>query len=248
MNKGYRYLDGKILVSDEKGNYRIIDYHENLDQILLHENLLEFINNKINTLEKEKNSYYEEDAKYFPEAALLLTGGSLILSPVVAIIMGDPDSFTSLTMPLIGNVDFLIGFTSMIFTVILPISAVFTTAEYESFDRSRRERRGINAQLKFLYSEREKEEKIISDLVNSRSKYTKIKNFGSKTVQDEDKLAYYKDSLSLINDIAYYNKDFRKYYEKGNLYEKLNNNYPDSAIEYINNYFEEQDKALVKSK
>lgn len=63
MNKEYTYIDGKVIISYENGKKTPVDYYDNLDEILIQENLIETIENKILLLEKESNAYKKYNAK-----------------------------------------------------------------------------------------------------------------------------------------------------------------------------------------
>lgn len=52
MNKEYIYIDGQVVVTDEKINIKIMDYCDKIDETLHHENLLETIDNNL----KQKNN------------------------------------------------------------------------------------------------------------------------------------------------------------------------------------------------
>lgn len=51
MNSSYTYINGKAIIFDENGNQVPINYYNNLDDVLVQENVVETIENKI----KEKN-------------------------------------------------------------------------------------------------------------------------------------------------------------------------------------------------
>lgn len=57
MNKEYTYLDGKAIISDENGKQSLIEYFDNLDYILVQENIIETMENRIAKLEKDSQLY-----------------------------------------------------------------------------------------------------------------------------------------------------------------------------------------------
>lgn len=63
MNKEYTYIDGKVIVEDTEGNKRQVEYTDNLDEILVEENRIEMLDNKIKTLEEESMKY-NNNSKY----------------------------------------------------------------------------------------------------------------------------------------------------------------------------------------
>ena len=46
MNREYTYVDDKVIIRDENGNQRVVEYCDNLNEILIQENLLEEIENQ----------------------------------------------------------------------------------------------------------------------------------------------------------------------------------------------------------
>lgn len=50
MNVSYTYIDGKAIIFDENGNQVPVEYYDNLDDILIQENIVETIENRINEL------------------------------------------------------------------------------------------------------------------------------------------------------------------------------------------------------
>ena len=53
MNKEYTYLDGKVIVEDENGKKRVTEYSDKLDEILVQENLIEVMENKLSEVDKK---------------------------------------------------------------------------------------------------------------------------------------------------------------------------------------------------
>ena len=84
MNKEYTYIDGKVIISDENDNKTQSDYYDNLDEVLVQENLIETMEEKIQELEKESQSYKKSNKKHyipviFPMVALMSTIGAPIM-------------------------------------------------------------------------------------------------------------------------------------------------------------------------
>ena len=57
MNKEYTYIDGKVIVEDTEGNKKQVEYSDKLDEILVQENLIENMEDRILELE-EASQYY----------------------------------------------------------------------------------------------------------------------------------------------------------------------------------------------
>ena len=47
MNKEYIYIQGKVIVKDENGTQTSLEYYDNLDKVLIQENLIESMEDKI---------------------------------------------------------------------------------------------------------------------------------------------------------------------------------------------------------
>ena len=52
MNKEYTYINGKVIISDENGNKTQSEYYDNLDEVLVKENIIETMEDKIEELKK----------------------------------------------------------------------------------------------------------------------------------------------------------------------------------------------------
>ena len=50
MNVSYTYIDDKAIIFDENGNQVQVEYYDNLDEVLVQENIVETIENRINKL------------------------------------------------------------------------------------------------------------------------------------------------------------------------------------------------------
>lgn len=85
MNKEYIYIDGNIILEDEKGNRNPIEYRDNIDEILIQENIIETMENEKQELERKsirfnKNIKFKKRDIFFP----LVAG---ISSPILAYII-----------------------------------------------------------------------------------------------------------------------------------------------------------------
>ena len=51
MNESYTYLNGQAIIANEVGEQRHCEYYDNLEKVLVQENLIETISEKIKHLE-----------------------------------------------------------------------------------------------------------------------------------------------------------------------------------------------------
>ena len=77
MNIEYTYVNGKVIVTDENNNKRVTDYHDNIDQVLVSENVIEEIDNKISEYKRKLQSSVENEVS--PAAIFGLVGASLVI-------------------------------------------------------------------------------------------------------------------------------------------------------------------------
>lgn len=101
MNKGYTYIDGKLIISDENGNLYQSEYYNNLIKMLSQENVIEEIESKIKKIKDENRLY-----SYCKEG----DGPSLIYASVVFLALTTPAAWILTgTNPYISYVDTVFG-------------------------------------------------------------------------------------------------------------------------------------------
>lgn len=222
MNKEYIYLDGRVVIIDESQNKKQIEYKENLDELLVQENLVETIENKINELKikiKNKKSDIKIN-KYFKHICMLIASGALTCL-----------AFTLVGLNLIGLILGLITiFTYGIIYYPFAISVEKNTLrKYQSY----------TAQLEKLIDMYDIE-KVKLENMKSIDQEAKPIEQGFKTVKVDDKkvLQDLKETLILYYTIGNYEKRLSKFYQKGILRDKLEKkSYWSDKIEIVEDYF-----------
>lgn len=95
MNKECIYINGNVLVENEVHEKRIVDYQDNIEDVLLQENIIETIENKKNELISKKNKIdlklksKKSKVNYFYRAIFILC--SLISVIMIPQMMFKPD-------------------------------------------------------------------------------------------------------------------------------------------------------------
>lgn len=227
MNKQMIYRNnGVMIISDESGNKRTEEYYDNLERVLINENVIEEITNKINTLKKE----LEESSKdYTPqlvvaEAASILVGPSLVFYGVTG---------RNPFIEKLGNVNFALGVTCLI----APIYGGICALQYKQYLDRKNEERGKKAALEFLQEKRDEVIRETKYLKEDKTKKRQYEPCYAHFIDDSRQIAKLRDETNFYKNIGYNGKRLYKSYLKGTLRDTIKDEYPvnqqDKAIEFV---------------
>ena len=240
MNKGLTYIDGKVIVSDENGNHTQIDYYDNIGNVLVKENLIEDLENKIKKL-KEESKYYPIKKNIPLFTYIYLVAALLLPTLFVSLTSGtSPINFT----PEIIDLDLLL--TGLLAPVFL-ITGIAT--DISRYKRSKKGK-GIKNEIDYLTKELERQKEKLVELQNNKTKEFKSKESYSLKVDDLKKEKYADDfkriseELNLYYNLGYKEKKYYRYYQKRLLDDKLKEK--DSDI--VKEYFDDKGPILTKKK
>lgn len=249
MYKGYFVNNGRVMVSDENGNYSKCDYSDNLEQILIQKNIIEAIEQEIQMLEECKE---DNIPPQFDMISLKASGAGAILSPFISLFFcgGDLTSNIDTVMGPMNSVAFL---TLMSIFISVCAGAGFCICEY-SIDREKQKEyeetdNAINSELEFLRSQLNVEIEKLNDL-EERKVITnkKIENNYSKLIDDSEQLQQLEELMNLYYNFGLNREKYYRYYQNGILIEKLQDKYSDSELQLANNYFQRIEDETVKIK
>ena len=100
MNKEYIYIDDKVEVKDEFGKTKVIDYRDNIEEILIKENIIEQIELEKKKLLNEKKHNKNISFKLLKKCII-----TLLSIPIVLIVLPLIIGVTSLSsLPILGSV------------------------------------------------------------------------------------------------------------------------------------------------
>ena len=243
MNTEYTYIDGKVIVSDEYGNKTPIEYYDNLDRVLIQENVIETIENRIKELTQEKDSYdiKKVNKRYNPIYAYVTIGATLAATVIGLLIAKSIYSDISMTEYILISSIAGIG-------IALPIGTASTWADYTQYKDRIKNLKGIDSELEFLKLQLEKEKNYLNNLKNDKHRENENTEFRSEKVNDLDELRNLRNYMNLYYDLGSNNKKYYKYYIQGKLDKKLQKEYGDIGVEEAKKYFEEKGPTLVKKK
>lgn len=234
MNKEYNYVEGNIIVKNENGKERVLNYQDNIDKILVKENIIEKIqydigvyNYALGVNEVTKYLKYNKN-KYFLNFLL-----PTVIVPTIFACLNAGTFFVT-----IGTV------IAVLQGAMLTICDIAKSKELENH---------INA-LKIII---EKDEKMLAE---ETKKLDELKKDNTKEINNQLKTdIQFKQSnetemsnLSKLQQLYYVTGYDLKYLckldNKGTLDEFLHNEYNDNEIQIIREIVEKEGPVLVKTK
>lgn len=242
MNKEYIYKDGKALVIDENGNQKTIDYYDNLDEVLIQEDLLETMKNKINKLEKEI-SQYNKGTKFSNfweifEPFLMFTLLPAILVPIFCYFLGGNSvvPISPIELGLCYSTFFSIPGGLLSFGMYLKKRGI------------EKEQKAKQTQLQYLRIEYDLKREYLEQLKLDKSNSKVTDEFYVSKVDNIQALKSLRNFLSFCYDLGYNEDKYFKYYQKGKLDSYLGEFINEFGIQFANKHFEEKEPILVKKK
>lgn len=248
LNNNYTYVDGKVIITDDKGNKTYSEYYDDLDKVLVKENLVEAIEGKILELE-EKGKLYSNVSKksYFPMVIFVVLG-SLVICPIFVSWISGNDLISSVRA-FVGDfnsyVDMILSYSMILVPGVLGGELI----RYRGYRKKIKEAKGINSELEFLREQLGKEKEKISNLKKVLVKENKeIKGTRTVKIDDSRELSRLEDYTRFYYDMGYNDEKYYKYYQNGKIEDKLGKCYTDDGIQLAMDYFKEKSPVLVRKK
>lgn len=245
MNKEYIYIDGKVIIKDEKGNHTPVEYYDNLDEVLIQENVIETIEKRISTLENKSNEYKE--TKYFPYSIIAEPLLTLIGVPVLISLSG-LNVFTTTAYTSFGTMNLAVVIGTISCIIGIPVAVCYELGMYSQHKTRLKKAKGIDSELEFLKVQLKHEKEKLIELTEAKKRNNENKEFRVVEVNDLERLNKLASWLDLYYDLGYDLEKYYKYYQKGKLDSKLGKRYNENGIEAAKEYLEEKSKTLIKKK
>lgn len=243
MNKGYTFIDNNVIVEDEYGNKKVVEYSDNIEELLEQENLIEEINNWIFLSDKimryyEKNLKKEQIKQKLINLILdiaIVTCGSALLR------IWCTDDIVKYTSELAA-----LSFDTLLSFLPVSIGAFLTTYRVTFGDEFASKYNAEETELMFLKERLIIEKEKLNELELNKTK-TNLPNEGETIKLSSAKLDRLYSLIRTYYDIGYNLKDYSKYYKNGNLVSKLEKkDYTEDEIMRVKDYF--QDKSLIRTR
>lgn len=245
MNKEYIYLDGKVIVEDEKDNKKLVEYSDNLEEILIQENLIEEMENRIKELEKDLENNKENNKPYIPFLVPTVILTFILARTVMAPLLG-LDVMVDTIFGTMNNSTLTIGVVAA-FTLPVTISAEMFL--YKQDKHNKRSRRADVAEYEFLKKQVVIQKQKLEELKQDKTKTTEISEFKVEKVDDLETLNALKSWLVLYSNLGYNMDEYYKLYQDDKLEEHLKSKgYTEEACECAKEFVSEKAPTLVKRK
>lgn len=249
MNKGYTYVDGKVIISDTEGKQVLDEYYDNLDDVLVQENLIETMENRITELEKYSELCKKVNPKHYrPIYFIMIAIMTTIVAPMLSYLLTGTNPFITSIDTIFGIVNDAVFEICFFSSLLWPLGALLEFNLYRQYKNSIKKENGVNSELEFLQKQIVEEKRKLEDLKKEKKKEEKVKDFKVVEVDDKQQLNALKSYLSLYFDLGYNVEKYFSYYQQGKLDEKLGKCYTDTDIGIAKEYLEEKGPTLVKRK
>lgn len=245
MNKSYCYVNGKAIVFDADGESTIQDYNNNLDKILIQENIIETINEKIKIAENSINKKIKN--YYFPIYFIALVLCGIITPPFVLFLLTGANPYSFYVSTILGEINEVLLMTVGISAVLtVPLATILTFFDYSNWKDNLNKNNAINSELEFLKNKLIEEKQKLVSLKKQSVESKEKEDFKTVKVNDIEELKQLKNMLLLYYDLGYNSKKYYDYQQQGKLRKKLSKKYSEEDIKLIEQYLEKKGPTLVK--
>lgn len=249
MNKEYTYIDGKVIIRDEKGSQRPDDYYDNLDDVLVQENVIEEMEKRIAELDKKSKMYKKYNKKrYIPTILPSLSVISTVGVPILFYLLTGTNPLTISTDTVFGVQNLAVSLSTIFSTIFIPIGALVEVVLYRQHKDFLKTADGVDSELEFLQKQLVDEKKELEQLKEDKTRDREVTTFRVVTVDDKQQINMLKNYLSFYFNLGYNIREYYKYYQQGLLEQKLKNSFTPDGIEAAKEYLEEKGPTLAKTR
>lgn len=247
MNGKYTYLDGKVIIEDENGKKKVVEYNNHLDEILVQENIIESLENELievnNDIERcQKLDKTNKNVTIFSAISYALI--PIIMQFLLKLLLGENaiDIMVS-TEPMM--LPFIKGFIT---SITILSGSFFTIASYNAFKKNRKNINGQKSKRKVLEETIQQEKKELEQLHQTSQQQQLTHQFFEKEVDYLKELKRLRSYLNLYYDCGYNREKYIKYLQADKLYDKLEKYYTVRGIDLIAEYLESSNDANEQQK
>lgn len=241
MNKECIYVNGKVIVSDEIGNQKVIDYFDSIDKLLLQENIIEMMDNTIKEINEQLSKY--NDNKFKPYNTYILSGLTVLFLNIITHI----NKYPTFIKTQYGNFNKALLYEISCLLFILPCIISCFKSEYDKFVEIKNILNGLKIELRFLLDQYPAECEELQNIFDNQTLNNIPKNYESIKI-DNDVLDNLKSLEDLHFDIGYNFNNYYNYYINNTLSKNLSSKYTEDGIDIIKDFFEENDVIITKKK
>lgn len=246
MNKGYTQIGDKVIISDENGVHTQSEYYDNLDKVLVQENIIEEMENRIQELTKESEEYPVIKKKYIP--AYLYSGlvGGIIGTGLLNWILTGTNPYSLNYDTVYGTFNYGLYLSMVGGIPTFGLGSILSLIDYSNYKNKVKKGNGINSELEFLKLQIEKEKETLVSLQKDKTKVNETVEYISKQVDDKQQLEALRNYLELYYDLGSNKEKYYRYYQQGKLDKKMQRHYNDEDIELAKEYLDKKGPTLVR--
>lgn len=248
MNKEYIYVDGKVILKDDLGNAKQIEYCDNLNDILIQENLIETMQNKIDKLKEDSTQYKKCNKKFIPFMFIIGELFSLIIPTIILYLMGGIPAITCIINTAYGPLNLNLILTCLVNIITIPTFIGIEISNFSSHKEQEKIAMSIDSELDFLKKQIDIENTNLSNLKKEIKKNNLKSGLEIKKINDSKVIKILESNAKLYRDCGYNGKKYYKYFKKGILSKKLIDKYTVEQIEKVEEYLEQKGPQLIKKK
>ena len=247
MNKKVIYYDGKVVVEDEDGEKRPIEYSDNYDDVLVKENVIEVTENIICCLENMSDDMDEKSFNKISSIVPFIVGtfGPTAVLTLDNMLSGrsNLDIIETTLGPMSTN-KLIISLTS----IFAPISLAMSLSCYKCSINYDKNKIGEQFALQHLREYLETLKSELEVMKKEKTVSTACEGFKVYEVDDEkelDNLYRYRD---LYYTLGYNGKKYYRYYERHQcLPKELERSYSEEERQIMFDYLKKEGPTLVKT-
>lgn len=204
MNKNYVLIDDKVIVLDEYGENKVEEYTDNFEEILMQENVIEYIQKRIKYIDeiRDKQIKYK---KFVPKLTLI----TLLIVTIISV-MG----ITSNTIPIIGCL--------CIYAVVFLSAGSRDLNTYRNYKSEMITDELVNIEYEELNKDLVKEKEKLEELKSDKSKDKEVNTLIIGKVNNIEVLKDIRNKLELYNIIGNNIDKYYKLYQVDKLIDNLN--------------------------
>lgn len=243
MNKQYTYIDGNVVIVDEKDNTKKDEYYDNLDKVLVKENVIETMENKYQELTKQ-GTRKPNNKIYIPSTFLTCVPIATLGIPAMCLLPEFRTLLTEISNETNCPIDPPIAIGLFLGGVSSAYSIAFEVKMYKGYKKEN----GIDSQIDFLQRQIPIEKEDLENLKSVRTRERENTEFRTVKIDDSQQLEALNSYLDLFFDLGYNGNKYYRYYQQGKLDRKLQKSYTDTGIQLAKEYFEEKGPVYSKKR
>ena len=242
MHKGYICKDLEALVFDDDGNKKIIEYQDNIEEILIQENELEEIENQKEKIENKLDSECKN---------LKLKNKIIILTILIPILVFIICNFLPSILKIVSANIFLqkINLGVLLSIIFVPISAILSSLisndYYKEYNKNLKVIQAYEIELTILEKLKQYKNDKIEKLKNNKENKNVSNNFYLKEL-DKSYIKNLKINFDFYFNLGYNEKKYYRLYKNGRLANKIEKKYGYENSLIAQSYFDDKENQKIK--